>query len=191
MNSSQTRWARRAGACRLPIERIDSRWIAPSTSVVSQQQPRQMRKSTVMRLSGLRDPGDPRRRERQHRVIHLFQKQAVQIDEIAGYMQGGELAPAAGQGDLERAARPLMISELFFPCCASSLTISWPAVKSISRDGAPRMTSTLFSGQRVTQLERLKQGVRHGVPPAKRAPEIGTDARSCAQHIAGGDAVNA
>ena len=99
------------------------------------QQPRQMRKiDGDLPERGMRNPGNARRRERHHRMIHLLQEQAMQIDEIARHMQRGELAPAAGQ-HLVAAASPLTTSEQAFGR-APSFTMSWPAWKSTSCDAA-------------------------------------------------------
>jgi hypothetical protein len=40
---------------------------------------------------------DPARRERDHAVVHLVEKEAVQVDEVAEHVQRGDLAAAVGQ----------------------------------------------------------------------------------------------
>ena len=45
----------------------------------------------------MREERGPAGRQRDHRMIHLLQHQAVQVDEIARHMHGRKLPPSAAQ----------------------------------------------------------------------------------------------
>ena len=54
----------------------------------------------------VRDGGDPAGRERADRVVHLLQEEAVQVHDVAGDVEGHDLAPAVLQ-QLVAAGEPL------------------------------------------------------------------------------------